>query len=558
LALTALLNDLDDANAAKADFLAAADGDDDATTSLNETQVNGSVTTAVQSVDDAVVAAAAADATDDLTYIQDDYKGASTAVKTAIVNDTQAALADILATEQEDLTEAQTAVADITGLGAAVASLKVAQDAVADADKAETLAGNEVNSTQTDFATLSSGTVSTAGTVAAEDAVVSIDLSTDSPDAGAITVVEYDADAEAYVLATDVTEADYEGVTAVRDALNAQLAAAATSDTADSALLNAQLQVNYLDRTAAAQTDLEEIAAAFAVTQLGTDELPELAEIQTELAILEGLNSALKTAIGEVDTTVTDKGAAELSGLLDTAIDNGAIAESDKTAITSAADLDNAPALSAAEAAVDNNSNLAVLQPLVDDFIDFNDPEAAQTSTTNDTVEKLITSETAVEEVEALISDLDEALADQAEGQASVDALIALNAAIDDAETAFDDAGFAAPVTIDADNEYATSGDDIFVVGTIADNTSIVLNFGLLGDDQLFLGSDVVQNTGAIATDGDNSVLEFFLTEVGGSATITLEQDVFGSNSSDAETVITLSGVGADEVTFADGFLSIA
>jgi hypothetical protein len=454
--------------------------------------------------------------------------------------------------------EAQTAVADITGLGAAVESLKVAQDAVADADKAETLAGNEVNSTQTDFATLSSGTVSTAGSVAAEDAVVSIDLSTDSPDAGAITVVEYDADAEAYVLATDVTEADYEGVTAVRDALNAQLAAAATSDTADSALLNAQLQVNYLDRTAAAQTDLEEIAAAFAVTQLGTDELPELAEIQTELAILEGLNSALKTAIGEVDTTVTDKGAAELSGLLDTAIDNGAIAESDKTAITSAADLDNAPALSAAEAAVDNNSNLAVLQPLVDDFIDFNDPEAAQTSTTNDTVEKLITSETAVEEVEALISDLDEALADQAEGQASVDALIALNAAIDDAETAFDDAGFAAPVTIDADNEYATSGDDIFVVGTIADNTSIVLNFGLLGDDQLFLGSDVVQNTGAIATDGDNSVLEFFLTEVGGSATITLEQDVFGSNSSDAETVITLSGVGADEVTFADGFLSIA
>jgi hypothetical protein len=385
-------------------------------------------------------------------------------------------------------------------------------------------------------------------------------------------VIVYDADEEAYVLATDVTEEAYPGVTDLLNAVNTAQAAYDASEAADTALLNAELERNYLDLDATGEADLEDIADAFQVTELGTDEMPTLAEIQTEISILKGLRDALNTAL----TDAADDAAVDT--LLAAAKEDGILNADDVTEITSAYDTavgggTHADGITAAKGALGDFNTLdrvaadyvgAVdgLQKEVDDFVDFTDSAAGTTSETNVLTNALTAAQDAITKtdgtgIQDLIDDLNEALADEAEAQANVDTLADLNDAIDAAEQAFEDNGFVVPTTIDADNEYATSGDDVFVLGTIADNTANVLNFGLLGDDKIFIGTDYVLNEGALATDGDNSVLEVFLTEVGGNATITVEQEAFGSNSGDAETVITLTGVALEDITFADGFISL-
>ena len=370
-----------------------------------------------------------------------------------------------------------------------------------------------------------------------------------------------------------MTEEVYPGVTDLLNAVNAAQAAYDASEAADTALLNAELERNYLDLDATGEADLEDIANAFQVTELGTDEMPTLAEIQTEISILKGLRDALNTAL----TDAADDAAVDT--LLAAAKEDGILNADDVTEITSVYDSaagggTHADGIAAAKSALGDYNTLdrvaaddyagAVdgLQKEVDDFVDFTDSAAGTTSETNDLTGALTNAQDAISNnagtgIQDLIDDLNDALADEAEAQANVDTLADLNDAIDAAEQAFEDNGFAVPTTIDADNEYATSGDDVFVLGTIADNTANVLNFGLLGDDKIFIGTDYVLNEGALATDGDNSVLEVFLTEVGGNATVTVEQEAFGSNSTDAETVITLTGVALEEITFADGFISL-
>jgi hypothetical protein len=123
------------------------------------------------------------------------------------------------------------------------------------------------------------------------------------------------------------------------------------------------------------------------------------------------------------------------------------------------------------------------------------------------------------------------------------------------AEDAFDDAGFEVPVTLEAGVNIATAASDIFLAD--ADDASIT-NFNLLGDDTLFIGSDFTFNAGDLADDGDNTVLEVFLTESAGNTVITMETETWSSNSAEPENAITLTGVALDDVVLADGFIDAA
>lgn len=483
-------------------------------------------------------------------YAAGEYTAASTAVKAAILTDYQAELAADYAAAQKVQAAEQVKVSAIAGLSDAIDAAAAAAAAVPLAAQKAALAVNAMNASLVDFGTLAGGTVVSAtlfGDADLSNDVVTINLTADNPDAGAITVIEYDATAKTFVLADDIEEADFEGVTALLKTINDNKAAKAASAAAVAAAYDADLELDILDLSAQAKLDYAAVAAAFVASEPVDEDAPTVAEMRTEMTILTTLVSSLKAAVGAAAT------GAELEALLTTAVSDGAISAADKAAITTA----YGTSAAAAATAVDTNNNLIEFKAAVDAFIDLdNDIAGATSSETNTVVTNFNTAVTGVETVEAQIDALNDALEDLADATANVDALADLDAAIAAANKSFTDNDFATPKMVDTASEFASGGDDVFVVS--ADSTvSNIQNFGLLGNDVIFLGSDVVLNTGKIATAGNNSVLEVFLTEVGGNATITLETELFGSNSSDAEIVITLVGVGLDEIEFANGFITL-
>lgn len=175
----------------------------------------------------------------------------------------------------------------------------------------------------------------------------------------------------------------------------------------------------------------------------------------------------------------------------------------------------------------------------------------------------LETANTANTALEADIADLLLARGYDAEQTALEDAVAEALAAIDTADAPYalvelDGAGAA------ADAAGVPVVNDLYVLNfdVAVDATATITNFGVEGQDLIYIGTGYTLNTGAIATAGDNSVLEVFLTEVGGNATITLETVAYGSNSAatgaESEIVITLTGVALDEITLANGYIQMA
>jgi hypothetical protein len=79
--------------------------------------------------------------------------------------------------------------------------------------------------------------------------------------------------------------------------------------------------------------------------------------------------------------------------------------------------------------------------------------------------------------------------------------------------------------------------------------------FGMGGDDVLFVGADYALNAGKLAA-GNNAALEVFIAQSGANTTITIETEVYGSASGDV-IVITLTGVNAADVAFANGIITV-
>jgi spore coat protein CotF len=270
------------ANDAMDAFLAAADGDKDATTSTDAATIAADLTTAQ------------GDVVTDLGLNGATYTGGSASVKAAVIADQIAANATALTTAQGEVVSAQAAINAVSGLNAAVAALTAATTAADAADKAELNASADLAAKVAAYQTLNTTTI-TVGT----DGTVS-GLIVKSATTGALK------------LATNVTETTNPGVTALLAASVAMEAAETVQTNAHAVQDAAQLQVNHLDVSSANSnaevttlvTVSDQIRALGDITLAATAKATE-AQIADEMAILTAKATA-EGATGPANTNLTN------------------------------------------------------------------------------------------------------------------------------------------------------------------------------------------------------------------------------------------------------------
>ncbi|WP_445621065.1 hypothetical protein ACUN8C_04290 [Kushneria sp. Sum13] len=198
------------------------------------------------------------------------------------------------------------------------------------------------------------------------------------------------------------------------------------------------------------------------------------------------------------------------------------------------------------------------------DLTDTTDGDSSGNIVTAPNAQGVLDARSALTEAQTELADLNEAIAnyqaanqlDSEVGQLD-DAVTAASAAITDPEA---DGGLG--VNLITDYTDATNGSDVFLFSQ-NDAPQTVGNFGDSGLDRIFFGEgynfvqipDGSQITNNV---GDSSALEIFWQQEGGNLNLFVEDQTFGGNSSGVADVteITLTGVTADEVNFANGYLS--
>lgn len=161
--------------------------------------------------------------------------------------------------------------------------------------------------------------------------------------------------------------------------------------------------------------------------------------------------------------------------------------------------------------------------------------------------------EEALEAQKALLDAIaarDEAEGDLAQLKQLEDAVVAAEKALEDMDVEL------VTLTEEVVAVAATAGDDFFVA---ADANASIYNFGLQGEDKIFIGGDYTLNTGALKT-GDDGALEVFFIQNGLNTDVYLETKAYGSSEAGiAEVVITLAGVTATDLSLTeDGFVTVA
>lgn len=477
------LEALNVATVAKADFLAAADGDNNAKTSTTDAAIGTKVTTAITGVD---------------TLVAGDYTGATAGVRSVLLQSQMSLNAATLADAQAAAATANANIAKVAGLTDAISALDAAKTATktaqtaqitAEADLAAKVASyNVVNPTKV-AAVAANGEITINGT----------------------KVVTLDADGK-LVLATDVTETTNPGVTTLLNASVATEAAQKTTADAVTAQGNAQTSVDTLDLSAAAQTKLKDVAAAMTIVDLADGATPTSAQIKTELSQLDAINKSAAAVAAQTGATQAQKDAAT----------------------------------AAAKAYND-------FKGLVDAFV------AADTD--NPLISKLGTANAAVTSAQDNISNLTKAVTALDTANATAAQLAAVNGQVKAAQDAFTTNKLMLPVTLDATHTsaVATADADIFVVAKGAKDSTIT-NFGLLGSDSLYIGTQYTLNTGDYTKGaGNNAVLEAFLVKSGSDTKLVLETSAFGSNAATPEIVtITLTGTDSTKVHLTNGIITVA
>ena len=390
-----------------------------------------------------------------------------------------ALLADQMQAHYTKLTEDQKAVVDAQTAISKVAGLAAA---AATLEGASTAAEKAIESSKLTTADL-------AAKLAAYNSLNGTSI-TVAADGSVTNLITINPETKALVLVKDVTEKTNPGITELLKSSVANEMADKVKTSAASAEGAAQLVVDGLDLTAGATAKLKEVAEAMTVVKLKDGVMPTAAQITTELATLDGVAKAAKVIADQSGSTPEQQAAS-----------------------------------TAAELAYGN------FKTLTDEF--------AAADNANPLVKALTDAKAAVkaggESIEALVKAVGEA----SEAVLHADQLKVLNETIKYAQDAFVANDMLAPVELTG-AKFGTAGSDIFVAGT-ADGT--ITNFGLLGKDTLFLGTDVVFNEGKLST-GDNGVFEAFVSQVGADTVIKLETSEFGSNAANPELVtITLVGV---------------
>jgi hypothetical protein len=427
----------------------------------------------------------------------------------------------------------------VEGVGAALANLDAAQEAQIDAIEAIALAVNANSAAPLEGDALD-GFVEdyvddvTAGIEDPQDAVVAAETAVD--------------DAEA-------------------DVLDAQAALANARATVGT---DAQLQANYLSAYAAeTPADLQALEEARGNLAL------DVSQNGTNVELLTSVRAAIATYVAAGGNTAALVGApvTDVAGLLsaiNTALSSGNPETASETLLATLEGIDFVPG------AIANSTADEALDDLVDEVAErgelideVNDAEID--------VPGIVAAETAIETRQGLIDAVPTAQAELAEAQAylaQVESLVdAYNDAgldIIEARDAFGDLGFNTPVELGA-TFGATADSDILLVTDGQD--TIVTNFGAGGNDILFIGNeftavniasnlDLDDTTGpASDTAGSASALEVFIQQVGNNTVLYIEGSAVEGNVTTAPfsgEVITLVGVDASDLTFNNGYFSIA
>jgi hypothetical protein len=267
------LQTLEAANKAKADFLASADGDNDAKTSTTDAALATDVTTK----DNAVEALLVADA-------RPTYDTGSAAVKAALIADQQTLNANALTTATTAVATANTNIAKVAGLAAAVNTVAAATTAKEAAVKVQSAAAADLAAKLAFY-----NTTNGAGVTVAADGTVT----------GLIEVKD-----NKLVLVSGVTETTNPGVTALLNSSIAQEAADLNVTKATTTLNVAQNTVDYLDRTAGEAGELETIRLAMTDVVVASGNVPTEAQIAEQLAIFKAKDTGASTTYEDFQTLV--------------------------------------------------------------------------------------------------------------------------------------------------------------------------------------------------------------------------------------------------------------
>jgi len=283
--LNSALAELQGANKALTEFLE--DNNLPATAAAAKIAVDGEVTTANGVINDLVTGA---------------YDPA-TAIGRGALADQQTANATALKDANTALTNANTAAAAVTGLSAAIANKAAAVDARDAAVKAATATQTELTIAENTFETRAGGELNTIVVPAADAAAGVVVVSMADPESEATTPPTINLIVTgargSLVLANGVTEADYPGVTALRDALAADIYAdrdAAAATTAATTASGGTLLTTNAGLVTAVETAKGNVVTAQDKIDALADAVADRAEAVAQQTEFTNLNKAVTDA----------------------------------------------------------------------------------------------------------------------------------------------------------------------------------------------------------------------------------------------------------------------
>lgn len=471
-----------------------------------------------------------------------DYlSGNTVALNAALLANEEAQNTADLAIAQNNLTAAKAAVSAVTGLqaaitayDAAVATATATQDTLDKAEIAYAAAMGTYNVDAADAAEIADTAANTNDKLNAGSAKL-IDM---TETAGVFSVK----------LGAGVTETTNPGISAVLTAAQAYVAALNADNVADVAVVTKEAAVVALDPTfgddATAYADL---AQGFTLTMPADADAPTATEVAQELSSLEA--AALAAAEALADAHVTAPATASAYALL-TDADGYITGYSYDDSVTSS----TVEVLWAAgEAAAYNN------------FLALSDDYDAAVATTSSLYEAQAAAAGAVDTAENAITELADAVAALAALKELDADRTALEAAISDEELAIAVAGYDLGATgfdfADAaltDLNVGADDDEYEIYTADLNGGHTIANGDFLAGDLIAVGGFTF-NDGAADTDGNNSVLEFFVEEDASNLVVTFENVDFGSNAAAPEVVtITLTGLSLEDVVIGSNYITVA
>jgi len=476
-------------------------------------------------------------------------------------------LQDAVDTIQDDLDDLNDDIDDIAGLGAASAALTAANTTVLTTGAALALDDIALQAAEDSYNLLSTAAkdidevVMTGGFVTSVENVANEDL-IETTTAGALK------------LTFGVTETTHPGITAMLAAYVANNAAQKASDTAVTDAASKLLSAQLLDVGASA--DAARSALGAITTGAADADFPTQAEITVHENGLITAEANGRAALVAAITAVTHTGAAggdatasgDVAALLVTAEAAFFISAGDIVAIQTAFDAelagDNALLLPAAKSAADDaveaaleasnaGGTLAIYQTAIGTYVGLEVGDNPLIDALDVLVDPVVGTLTVAQ---TAVDDLVELVEAQNATAATYLAALALGAAVTAATAVLSDQDLV--VSTVADDLTATEDGDVYLLGTAGGDID---DFGAEGDDAIFIGTETyVINTGDVDDDGDDAVLEIFLTEsAGGDTTVTIETSVFGSNAAVPEVIeVVLTGVAAADIVISEsGLLTV-